>query len=326
MLAIRVSTASATGMGHLARCRAIREQYLGAVTWYVDAPDAVRHLGHYGDGLVAEQSPGAGSHLSEALASGHAVAALIDCRPMDFSLIGELARRYRIAVLADTSPYPSAELVINAQVNADLAEVHLAGPEYLALPAEAISWRGKAGTAGKVSERLRVLVAFGVTDSSNLTLLAARAILNNDDLSRCMAVTIAMGATAPHLNSLASLIEDQPNFEIVVGSESMWPLYARHDLAIGAPGVSQAERAFCGLATLLLSQNEMQTGLAQAWAMRRAALTSATSEAAVADALRGMMKDAGVRHRIAEAGMAMVDGKGARRIAAALASLTAGTA
>lgn len=326
MLGIRVSTAPASGMGHLARCSAIREQYSGPVTWYVDAIDPARYLDRYGDELVAEQSPGAGSRLADALASGRAAAALIDCRPMDFSLIGALSGRHRIAVLADMPPYPPAKLVINAQVNANPAEVHLAGPEYLALPTEAMSWRGRAGAAGKATEGLRILIAFGATDSANLTLLAARAILDDADLRRGVTVTIAMGAAAPHLASLVSLAECQPNFQVVVGSESMWPLYAGHDLAIGAPGVSQAERAFCGLATLLLPQNEMQVGLAQAWAMRGAAATSAASAAAVAHSLRDLVQNARLRRGVAEAGMAMVDGKGAQRIAAALASLTAGTA
>ncbi len=66
-----------------------------------------------------------------------------------------------------------------------------------------------------------------------------------------------------------------------------WPTqYGTFDIAIGAPGVSQFERACCGLPSILVAQSERQEHLVRAWGETGAVLSCGSDEKAISTASR----------------------------------------
>jgi spore coat polysaccharide biosynthesis predicted glycosyltransferase SpsG len=98
----------------------------------------------------------------------------------------------------------------------------------------------------------------------------------------------------------------------------MTAIYKQTDLAIGAPGVSQFERACCGVPTILIAQNERQEALCGAWAATGAAMQCGPKPANVAAALKRLVSDSTEVRTMRERGLSVVDGQGAARLAAAL--------
>lgn len=164
-----------------------------------------------------------------------------------------------------------------------------------------------------------VLVSFGLRDSVNATGLIISA-LENLATEWQPEVTIVAGARAPHLEAVRKAVDRLGSRGgLVVEADSMIPLLASCDFAIGAGGISAAERAAAGRPSATLALNAHQRMVAQALSSCGATLDLGGVESAdpetLAAALLSLAKDREGRMRMAAAARRAVDGQGARRVA-----------
>jgi spore coat polysaccharide biosynthesis predicted glycosyltransferase SpsG len=99
----------------------------------------------------------------------------------------------------------------------------------------------------------------------------------------------------------------------------------RADMAIGAGGTSALERACLGLPCIVIALADNQTGmiaaLEDAGAIDFAGRLEQLSQDDLAKRIAAMASDADRRHRLSVAARALVDGRGAARVAAILTGL-----
>jgi UDP-2,4-diacetamido-2,4,6-trideoxy-beta-L-altropyranose hydrolase len=200
----------------------------------------------------------------------------------------------------------------------------LLGPENAILRAQFAAARSRA--AIRIAEKQaieRVLVAFGGTDPVNGTGIALIA-LEETDIAH---IDVMLGAKAAHLDAIrkrAARMGDRVNLILDVAevAETM----AKADLVIGAPGTGIWERACLGLPSLLVGIASNQKINAETVAARGAALLCGflptDPEDKVVAALRlnldRLRNDRALYQRMHEAALALADGRGALRLAAAI--------
>jgi UDP-2,4-diacetamido-2,4,6-trideoxy-beta-L-altropyranose hydrolase len=200
----------------------------------------------------------------------------------------------------------------------------LLGPRNALLRAQFTAARSSVGARiAKKREIERVLVAFGGTDPVNGTGVALGA-LEKTDIPR---IDVMLGAKAAYLDAVreqATRMGARVNLMLDVAevAEAM----AKADLVIGAPGTGTWERGCLGLPSLLvvIAPNQKlnaETVAARGAALLCGALTTDTEDKVVAG-LRGnldrLRKDPDLHRRMHEAALALSDGRGALRLAAAI--------
>ncbi|WP_038305149.1 UDP-2,4-diacetamido-2,4,6-trideoxy-beta-L-altropyranose hydrolase [Kingella kingae] len=107
-----------------------------------------------------------------------------------------------------------------------------------------------------------VLINLGGVDKDNYTLSILKSLKKQN--SGSLSITIVMGKTAPHINSIRQFAETAP-FEcrVLVNANNMAELMAQADWAIGAAGSTSWERCCLGLPTLLLVIADNQRTIAE---------------------------------------------------------------
>jgi glutamate-1-semialdehyde 2,1-aminomutase/spore coat polysaccharide biosynthesis protein SpsF len=200
----------------------------------------------------------------------------------------------------------------------------LLGPRNALLRAQFAAARSTvaARVAGR-SRIERVLIAFGGTDPVNGTGIALAA-LEATDIPR---IDVMLGAKAPHLDAVreqAARMAGRVNLMLDVAEVAA--TMAEADLVIGAPGTGTWERGCLGLPSLLvvIAPNQMinaETVAAHGAALLCGALTTDSADRVVA-ALRSnldrLRQDPDLYRRMHEAALALSDGRGVQRLAAAI--------
>jgi spore coat polysaccharide biosynthesis predicted glycosyltransferase SpsG len=318
VIAIRLSTRREVGRGHVARCEAVREHLTLPVAWFVDPRCDVRPALRGGD--VLEFEADAASLGAVQARAADCCAVLVDSYAVSAAALADLSRLVPVLAFADTPPYPTADIVVVPRPDVSSGGRIRGGSPYLAVAAAFDAWRDCAGR-DRIAGTTRVLVAFGGFDSANRTELVLAALAS---AGQEFAVTCALAPGAPHFDAVAARLSELSNARFADPALRLAEVYAVHDMAIGAPGVSQAERAHCGLPTLLVPQNASQVPLAAAWAAHDAALFAAASIDSVSEGIGALAGSAALRASIRAAGLGLVDGKGAARIADELMILAQG--
>lgn len=159
----------------------------------------------------------------------------------------------------------------------------------------------------------RILVSLGQMDPDNATALALDAI----EISGFSgAVDVVLGRSAPHLAAIRRRAKHRVNLHVNISN--MHALMATSDLAIGAGGVSGFERCCVGLPSLLLQIAANQINVIRTIAGAGAGIDCGLAAGIQADSLARQLsetlEDAERRQKMAAAGSALVDGRGALRI------------
>ncbi|WP_395648227.1 UDP-2,4-diacetamido-2,4,6-trideoxy-beta-L-altropyranose hydrolase [Terricaulis sp.] len=192
----------------------------------------------------------------------------------------------------------------------------MTGSRYALLRSQFASMREEAlvrRRQGRIVER--VFVSMGLTDLDGVTAkvtAALRAALPEVTLD----VLLTSAATSlPMLKALKD-----PKIELHVDEFETAPLMARADLAVGAAGTTTWERCCVGLPSVVLvmadNQREIAANLVSAGAARKA-----EDVAGVAKEIAALASDDAARLAMAEAAAAVVDGRGADLVAAAIMEL-----
>jgi RimJ/RimL family protein N-acetyltransferase len=150
-----------------------------------------------------------------------------------------------------------------------------------------------------------------------------------EGLDRCRfdgTVHILLGSGSPHLHALqskAASFSFQICFHQDATSAETIACLMQTDLAIGAGGVSALERSCLGVPSLVVEVADNQSGnvsaLAASGAARRVEWSCLRDPMCLAKAIENALGDPQARSAMALAGQLLIDGRGAQRIALALA-------
>ena len=234
-------------------------------------------------------------------------------------VIDDLAnRRHVCELLLDQN------LVANAETRYDKwlspACARLVGPKFALLRPEYA--RRQAVTPVRSGAIRCILIAFGGADGANLTERALTAALDAVLETRSAAtIDVVLSPNAIHLTRIEARARSHTAVRVHAAPDSLAPLIARADLAIGASGTTNWERLCLGLPTLVISTARNQQPIAAAlhdaglvhWLGDAADVSDAVLRAAIV-----LRLGQGADSRCSALCMATVDGRGADRVATIL--------
>jgi UDP-2,4-diacetamido-2,4,6-trideoxy-beta-L-altropyranose hydrolase len=165
----------------------------------------------------------------------------------------------------------------------------------------------------------RILIFFGGADSHNLTgrTLAAFSQLNRPDTE----VDVVISASSPYAGVIRQQVAGYSNIRLHSDLPTLAPLMTNADLAIGAGGATSWERLCLGLPSLIVTVAENQHSIADELSRRDLihwlGHQDAVDQTAIAEGL-GELIQQGLDENWSRRCLAVVDGKGIKRVCAAL--------
>jgi spore coat polysaccharide biosynthesis predicted glycosyltransferase SpsG len=310
----RIATDPRVGAGHFVRCRALALAMEQAPYVAVDPNGAGVDFSEWAHGVLVEPDAQAADLALGSLARNEAQAVLFDSYTIADQVREDAARRGFSAAFRDNPPYGPEALSIDLSPEARIGPNLISGPQFIPLDPAIVRNRVERSFRDP-AQPFRVLIGFGARDSDNLTRLVLEQL---KPIGEAIRATVLLTRDAPHWDTVKEMIDGLSWAGWAQDNTPVASVYGGHDLAIGAPGVSQYERAFCGLPTLLIGQNERHRPLLDAWSRTGATKAVPAEAGALLDILRNVMGAPDVLQEMSRRAQAIVDGNGARRLAAAL--------
>jgi UDP-2,4-diacetamido-2,4,6-trideoxy-beta-L-altropyranose hydrolase len=161
-------------------------------------------------------------------------------------------------------------------------------------------------------------VFFGGVDRQGASRLALAAL---EQAGFVGPVEVVVTSACPQLDELRSAAAARPGTTLSVDLPDLAAFFARHGLHVGAGGGATWERCCIGAPTLacVVAENQRQV-LEPIAALGVLELCADLRAEALATALRPLLADAPRRRRLADTSKRLVDGRGAARVAAAMAA------
>lgn len=311
---LRIATDRNAGLGHAVRCHALACAHGGAVTVFVDPDKAgVERTGLWPGEIVQEASREGAGLARHALETGDIDALVFDSYWVSEAEISSASQTGCTAVIRDGSSYGAETVTIDPRPGAIEGLHHLAGPSYMPLPERFADLHTAAiQREAENTRELRILVTFGQRDSNERTLCVVKGLLQVSGLYRAK---IVVGQDYNGEEEVQEAVSSDTRLQLVRNPDDLPAMFDQFDLSIGAPGVSQYERACCGLPTMLVAQNERQEQLVSAWAASGAAIGVPAQASCIAAGIESLDKDRARLAAIRRAGLDCVDGRGAQRLA-----------
>jgi spore coat polysaccharide biosynthesis protein SpsF len=175
------------------------------------------------------------------------------------------------------------------------------------------------------ASRPTVLVAMGGSDPQGLTLRMAKALAVLDSAFR---IRFVVGTGMKDARNVArGLVALKKNYETVEGADDLSIEYASADVALCAFGVTAYELAACGVPAIYLGLTEDHVASACAFADAgmgiSLGLAARADDQEIARTVQWLLNKPAARRDMRGAGLALMDGQGAARIAADLAQALA---
>ena len=196
--------------------------------------------------------------------------------------------------------------------------LRLLGPSYALLRPEF------ADRAPQAHERPgavdRVLVSFGGVDTDNLT---GRAIAAIREVRPDVSIDAVLTRLSPHLDALRGMARRDARLTLHIDAANMAELMATADLAVGAGGSTSWERACLGLPSIVAVIAENQAATTRALEAEGCAVAVSAGpdfEAGLQGCVQWLSAQPGILRLMSGAGTRLVDGRGASRVAGAIAS------
>jgi len=188
----------------------------------------------------------------------------------------------------------------------------LLAPEYAEVPARVVPACAR-----------RLLVTMGAADPRDATSLVLRALRPVGDR---FDVTVVVGAANSRRELVRTLAGELPAASVVENASGLQSLLGAADMAIAAVGITIWEIARYGVPTLLLSGDPVHHRVAQIasryGAHRWLGSIADVTDSAIATAVADLAEDASARREMARLGQALIDGRGAHRVATAVCNTT----
>lgn len=340
---IRTDASTAIGLGHLRRCLSLADAlrtHGAQVRFGLGASDVPATAMVRAEGFDAAELalPDLGDRPAQSDAEAFAALSpdgtdwvLVDHYRLDASWHAEVRARLncRIAVIDDLAdrpldadvlidhnyvPSPGHRVRYRARMRRE-PQAWLCGPRFALLGP---SYRAR--TPMQVSQQVRSIGIFlGGTDPAELSATALRACREGGGFTG--PVEVASTSANPNLESLRRSVAADPQASLLLDQPDLADFFARHDLQIGAGGGAAWERCCIGVPALTLCVADNQRAVIPALA-ELGALSSAVDNSleAIGQALRPLLEDHARRQSLASQGRALVDGRGAERVALALAA------
>ncbi|MEW6690997.1 MAG: hypothetical protein AB1452_18125 [Pseudomonadota bacterium] len=166
----------------------------------------------------------------------------------------------------------------------------------------------------------RVLVTCGGADPTRMTLLVLRAL---DRLERPLRVQVTIGpffSAGLRRETEAAARHSRHRIDLLQSPSDLAPHMRWCDIAVGASGLTKYEFAATGTPSILLSIDHVHARVNSQFARAGTSIdlgvASRVSEKALGAAVERLLADPVRRRRLARRGQALVDGDGARRVAA----------
>jgi UDP-2,4-diacetamido-2,4,6-trideoxy-beta-L-altropyranose hydrolase len=348
--AFRVDSSATIGTGHVRRCLALAEalRRRGTTSTFICQPltgninaeietsgHSVLELPHGDQGTVRS---GAQANLeavdiveSQKLLES---AGAIDCIIVDHYQLGTrweaMAAKLasRCAVIDDLGrPHHQVDLLIDPTPGDERSRLYdgilpdsslvLLGTRYALLRVEFAELRRLvAPRSGPVR---RVLINFGGTSTTQLCISALQVV--RSVLGRSVAADIVVGGHDQDLAELHKAADGDPSVFVHVNTPEMARLMMAADLAIGAGGTSSWERACLGLPAMITEIAANQAAVVSAIVDAGAGMVVSKDQdyaEALSLALAALQKFPARLNEMSRNAVALVDGKGAERVAAIL--------
>lgn len=353
-VAIRVDASAAIGTGHLKRCLSLAQALIEAgadvrfvcreldavaatvlggsgtpTRWlpapaqaFTPAPDTPPHAAWAG-----VPQPQDAADTAQTLADWHPDTVVVDHYAFDArwhqavrDALGCGAQGLRVLVIDDTA---DRALDADALLDHNWALDHrtkyagrlqrkplwLCGPRFALL---AGAYRGAARYRFHDAVR-SVGIFMGGTDPGGVS---ARVLAACRSAGFAGPVEVVSTSANPQLTALRDACQRDGNTTLTLDQPDLAAFFTRHDLQIGAGGGATWERCCMGAPTVALAlvanQSAVVPGLAALGAVR------AADEATLPGVLRELIADPAARQSLAERAAALVDGRGAQRVALAL--------
>lgn len=337
-LLVRADADAVRGSGHVMRCLALVQAWRerGGPAWFLSrcANSALRERIQAAGAEFLSLAPDASVELD--LQS--TLALIVELNPSfvvldgyDFDLEYQRAMRAsgrRLLVIDDTVRLPryDADVLLNQNLGAARLNYSynpdaalLFGPEYALLRREFVSWRSRLHTVPETARK--ILVTLGGSDPDNVTLKVIEA-LRQLETAR-MSIRIVAGPANPHVDELRHVAAVFPRgLELFTAVADMAPLMSWADLAVTGAGSTCWELACLGVPALSLVIAENQRSIAEELGAAGVVVNLGwhldVSAERLATAIVGLMYSSFRRLRMSQQGRALVDGKGAERVASAL--------
>ena len=271
--------------------------------WQGDA-EATRQLLHGKDWLVVDHY-GLDARWEKTVSRGEANVLVIDDladRPHDCNVLTDAGRPD--SAMGEYADCMTSECTF------------LLGPRFAML-------RGEFGNAPtEKTDRIlpKLLVFFGSVDGHGMTAICLDALENAGLFGKVSVHVVLMAA-----NRHSDAIRRRKGIFVYEDISDMAALIADMDIAIGAGGVSLWERCRLGVPSLVIGLNDNQSAgvrLAEgAGAIRSIGISDARQTQYLAEVVREFVTGRDKWPAMASAGQALVDGRGADRVAAHMGSL-----
>ena len=327
----------ALGMGHVSRCLALA----------VELRDA------HGINVVFAMRDAASAGVAAVRANGFVVAPMADPDETDYgapllALATSLAARALVVDVRDALSRASLDAIHSAGIR--VVTIDEGGDRRFASdlafypPApqvEEMDWTGFAGQrfSGwewvllkrefqaphdfiRATPPIDILVTMGGSDPAGMTEFVLDALTL---LPQAMAVEVVIGPAFDRGQALAAIVTRSKHaVRVTQGPDAMAPLMRESRVAVASFGVSAYELAACGVPAVHLCLTADHARSASAFVRERIAISlgvfPAMSPAGLAAAVADLLGDRPRREEMAARARALVDGRGAKRVAALVAA------
>ena len=223
------------------------------------------------------------------------------------------AERYHAEIVLNQNPQATEGLYLRREPSTRM----LLGPEYVLLRREFAAWRDWERKS-QAPER-KVLVTMGGSDPENVTPKVIAAVMAASEFE----IRVVVGGSNPHVVQLREVCgKSSGNLRLIHDPGNMAELMAWADVAISAAGTAAWEMAFMGLPVLLVVLAENQQPIANALVDAGAALSLGPANALdaqdISHKLRGLTSSLEALEKMSACGRALIDGRGAERVVAAM--------
>lgn len=326
---LRADASPSIGAGHLMRCLALAHAIKASgvepiVATRTDSEGLLQHLRRAGIDVVRISAGGEAEDAARAAELARGGAVVVDGYHFGETYLDALRRCGCRIVLIDDVPRMASydvDILLDQNPGALRQPYHarssrlLLGPRFMLLRPEFADVERRAEGRG----RPRVLVTFGASDAAEVTTRVLQALETMEDVD----ASIVLGSINQRADGVVRRFGDVARFDFVMNSDNMPSLMAQCDVAVAGVGVTLWELAAVGVPTLTISSTDVQRPIAavadQYGAYRWVGDASEIDVSDIRSAVIDLLDDVAGRVDMARLGRALVDGRGAERVAHAMA-------
>lgn len=239
---------------------------------------------------------------------------LIDNYNLSTNLLNKLNNIVPVCLIADKKPYPNVSAVIVPHIVNEKKKNIFFGLKYAIVTSKFLESKKDNIQSNKIKNKLNILISFGAYDTKNITGKLISEILKKKELYNSkFKFTIVLGKQAPNIQSIKRCISKYEFINLRIQPKNFKNIILKSDFAIGAPGVSQIERMYLGLPTILIPQNKIQETIILNLKKNKLSLNINHNIKCVSKNIININRDE--LYLIKSNCLKLIDGKGSKRIA-----------